>query len=143
MSPKRPSQVPQRVLTQAQRNSIAHCAKYVGSGEHKIKKWWGGQPKARVDKQGNVKARDRKQKTSICHLVSAEQRDLATSWVREAIRRGQYNFVLGDKDYPKHIWFTADGQDWFGFCVNSVAGEYKGWPLEDGELNEILANLVR
>ena len=46
---------------------------------------------------------------------------------------GRYRFREGDDLFPKHVWFRVGGQAWFGFCINSTAGEYKGWPLEDDD----------
>ena len=47
-------------------------------------------------------------------------------------RAGQLRFYEGDKDFPKHIWYRDErGQLWFGFCVNGVLGQYKGWPMEE------------
>lgn len=72
--------------------------------------------------------RKKKPRTSICPLISKEDRERATEWVRRAIRDGQCRFMEGDQDFPKHVWYEAEGRGWFGFCINSVAGEYKGWP---------------
>jgi hypothetical protein len=71
--------------------------------------------------------------TTICPIVETDGRDRATGWVQDAIRRGQFRFVDGDRQFPKHIWYEADGQGWFGFCVNSAAGQYKGWPMNEEE----------
>lgn len=72
-------------------------------------------------------------KTTICPLVAEEDRVVATEWVKRAIERGSYVFLEGDRDFPKHIWYEENGKGWFGFCLNSMAGEYKGWPLEEDE----------
>ena len=124
----RPQQIPERPrLTQVE----IRAASYLGSKEHKVVKWWGGLPGVRIGKEGVAK-RPKKQLTSICHLVTDEDRAKATCWVREALSREQYEYCDGDKLYPKHIWHTDEnGQRWFGFCINGVSGEYKGWPLEE------------
>ena len=31
------------------------------------------------------------------------------------------------------VWHDADGQTWIGYCVNRTTGDYKGWPIDDGE----------
>lgn len=127
---RRPNQVPTRPLPSP---AEIERARYVGSGEHKAVRWWGGLPLARVGKQG-VAERTRKQKTTICPMISVAERDTATSWVKAAIQAGQYRFREGDKDFPKHIWYRdAYGQVWFGYCLNSVLGEYKGWPIDEDE----------
>ena len=57
------------------------------------------------------------------------------AWVREAILTGRFRFVEGDNLFPKHIWHVdADGQGWQGRCVNSVQGQYKGWPARPEEI---------
>lgn len=66
------------------------------------------------------------QTTTICPLVSNKDRRQATEWVRDAIIAGQYRFFQADKQFPKKIWFEADGQIWCGYCINSEIGEYKG-----------------
>ena len=124
----RPKQVSEpSPLTKAQ---IA-AARYTGSKEHKGVRWWGGLPGARIGK-GGVAKRPKKQLTTICPFVSEEDRERATYWVQQALIQGKFDYFEADKIYPKHIWHTDEtGQEWFGFCINSVAGEYKGWPLEE------------
>lgn len=133
---KRPNQIPQRQpLTSVE---IAQ-AKYVGSAEHKSQAWWGGLPRAYVKKDGTA-SRPKKQKTTICPLVSNADRERATEWVRQALKGGSVRFYEGDKDFPKHIWYEdSNGQYWFGFCVNGVSGEYKGWPIEREEKDEVFS----
>lgn len=126
VSAKRPRQEPVKgPRTEEERSALAGRAVYTGSSEHKNRKWWGGEPRSGQ--------RQKRQKTTICPLAREDERDAATNWVREAIKRGQYEFFEGDKDFPKHIWYEADGVGWFGFCINSILGEYKGWPLEEDE----------
>lgn len=79
-------------------------------------------------------SRPKRQITTICPLIAEAEREAATEWVRQALRLRQYRFSEGDKDFPKHIWYKDDsGQFWFGFCVNSIQGQYKGWPIEEEE----------
>jgi hypothetical protein len=130
---KRPAQQPSRKPSSPEeRRALAARAEYVGSTEHKDQWWWGGVPGVRYDKRGNP-ARPKRQKTTICRLVSEQDREKATGWIRRAIESGQFKYVEGDQDFPKHVWYQAEGRDWFGFCVNSIAGQYKGWSLEEGE----------
>lgn len=124
----RPKQIPERPsLTKAQ----IDVASYLGSKEHKAVRWWGGLPGARVNKDGIAK-RPKKQLTTLCHLVTDNDRAKATCWVKEALGQGQFEFFEGDKVYPKHLWHKdKTGQMWFGFCINSILGKYKGWPIEE------------
>lgn len=129
---------PQQVVTRPPPSAadIAQ-AQYVGGKEHKSVRWWGGLPGAYVG--GSAAAtRPKKQKTTICPLVAVADRDCATTWVKEAIRSGQYRFREGDKSFPKHVWYRdADGRIWFGFCTNGVLKEYQGWPIDEEERREI------
>jgi hypothetical protein len=130
----RPAQLPAREpLTQSE---IAQ-ASYVGSKEHKAKRWWGGLPGAHVNKFGKA-TRPKKLKTTICWMLTRADQATATGWVQDALRLGQFRLYEGDKTYPKHIWYRdAAGQHWFGFCVNGIAGTYKGWPIDGSEKREI------
>ncbi|CAK0752586.1 conserved hypothetical protein [uncultured Gammaproteobacteria bacterium] len=119
---------------ETERQALAVRASYVGSTEHKEERWWGGLPGAPYSKNG-IPTRPKKQKTTICPLVKEDDRDRATTWVQEAIVKGQYEFTEGDQDFPKHIWHEADEKYWFGFCTNPAAGQYKGWPVEKDEYN--------
>ena len=130
---KHPNQQPSKgPLNQAERIALAARASYVGSKEHKAMRWWGGLPGVRFGRDGRP-SRQKREKSTICDLVTKEDRERATTWVRAAIESAQFTFLEGDQDFPKHIWYQADARGWFGFCVNSAAGEYKGWPLEEDE----------
>lgn len=131
---KRPAQI---TVKRRPAEPVIVKASYVGSPEHKVVRWWGGLPQAYVPPDGRA-SRPGKQDTTICPLVTAKDREKASGWVREAIRAHQYKFFEGDKDFPKHIWYRdEDGQVWFGFCVNGIAGDYKGWPIDEDERSEI------
>lgn len=111
----------------------AQEAEYVGSREHKIGRWWGGQ--GRAVEAGGALRRPKKQLTTVCPLHTQADKRKATDWIREAIAQGCFLFVDGDKDFPKHVWRKdVEGQDWIGRCVNSVLGEYKGWPAGPGDI---------
>lgn len=129
---KRPRQRERRMLSPTERRAVAARARYVGSGEHKAGGWWGGLPKARQLPGGRVGRRG-KQTPTVCPLTSNQDRERATSWVRQAIIEGQYRFQESDGDFPKKIWYEADGRIWFGYCLNKESGEYKGWPIDEGE----------
>lgn len=129
--PKRPRQIrPRFPLTQAQVDSSS----YVGSAEHKSERWWGGLPQARIGADGLAR-RPKKQRTTICPLVTAADRHRATSWVHAALAAGQYRYFEGDRDFPARIWYRhcKAGQLWMGYCINTVRGEYKGWPIEEDD----------
>lgn len=130
---KRPRRIRKRpALSEAQRRALAARARYEGSSEHKDKRWWGGLPAARQLPGGRVGRRG-KQTTTVCPLTSMEDRDRATEWLRRAIRAGQYRFVEADQDFPKKVWCHERGQTWFGLCINTKSGEYKGWPIDEEE----------
>lgn len=127
-------------LTVAERRTLAQGASYEGSSEHKVTGWWGGLPHARQRRGGKV-GRPRKQTTTVCPLTTEEHRSRATEWVRRAIAAGQCRFVAADKVYPKNVWYGAEGRIWFGYCINSTAGEYKGWPISEEERDEIFGRV--
>lgn len=128
---RRPRQLPSRPLLQA---AQIEGATYVGSAEHKSERWWGGLPQAHVGDDG-VATRPKKQCTTICPLVTEADRNRATQWVQAALGAGQYRFLEADKDFPGRIWYrqSENGQLWMGFCINTVLGQYKGWPIEEDE----------
>jgi hypothetical protein len=136
---KKPPQLP---LRSPLPDAVIETARYVGSKEHKVERWWGGLPGAYKNEDGKA-TRPSKQDTTICPLVTATDRDNATGWVRAALRNGQVKYVEGDKDFPKKIWYQEGptGPIWSGLCVNSVAGEYKGWPISEDERREIFGQL--
>lgn len=129
----RPKQVPPR---DPLRRTEIEAATYVGSGEHKATRWWGGLPEAWIGSDGEAR-RSKKEHTTICPKVTAEEREEASRWVQIALAAGQLRYFEGDKTYPKHIWYRDDGgQFWFGFAVNQIAGSYKGWPISLEEKRE-------
>ncbi len=123
-------------LSVAERRALASRARYVGSPEHKLGRWWGGLPGARQLPGGRVGRRGR-QTTTVCPLNTEEDRTLATEWLRKAIVAGQYRFVEAGQDFPRRVWFEARGRVWCGFCVNPAAGDYKGWPIDEAERRAI------
>ena len=135
---KRPAQRPLRMeLTSAQRRDLSARAQYTGSAEHKDRHWWHGLPRARQRPGGRL-GRAGKQKTTVCPLTTERDRVRATEWVKDAIKRGNYLFVQDDQHFPKKIWYRDNsGQYWCGYCINTASGEYKGWPIEKSEFDEI------
>ena len=109
----RPNQLPTRPeMTKEQIDS----ATYAGSPEHKVTEWWGGLPQAWEGKKGKAN-RPKKEKTSICRKVTAEERDEATEWVREALRKDQFRYYEGDKTFPNA---SLPLQDHVNRCLCSV-----------------------
>jgi len=134
---RRPKQIQQRPkLSADERGKLAARVKYVGSPEHKTKRWWGGLPESKQMKGGKV-GRPGKQTTTICPLVGDQDRQMATEWIQCAIKEGKFEFYQGDQDFPKKVWYEADGQIWQGLIVNKAAGEYKGWPIVKEDQHEI------
>ncbi|MGO9743825.1 MAG: hypothetical protein ACLPN5_20380 [Roseiarcus sp.] len=131
---KQPRQIPTRpALTREQIDTAA----YVGSSEHKTERWWGGLPAAFVGDDGFA-SRPKKRSTTICPLVGSADRDRASNWVRQALIAGRFRYYEGDKSFPKKLWHKDEGgRIWFGYCVNSVLGHYKGWPVDEDEKVEV------
>jgi len=110
-------------------------ATYLGSAEHKSEWWWNGLPLARVGQAGTV-TRPKKQRTTICPLVTEADRQKATLWVRAALCAGQYRYLEADKVFPGRVWYHQDDTDqfWIGYCINTIQGQYKGWPVDEDEI---------
>jgi hypothetical protein len=129
--PRRPQQIPARPPLSEEKIESA-C--YAGSAEHKAKRWWGGLPQGYVNQSG-VAARPKKQQTTICPFTTETERVTATGWVRDALRAGQIKYCESDKDFPARIWYREDATNivWIGYCLNSIMGQYKGWPANESE----------
>ena len=120
---------------QADVEELAEAAQYVGSPEHKIGRFWGGQSSA-PSRSGAPRSRPKRQLTTICPLHTEADRVKATAWVRQAILTGCFRFVEGKNRFPKHVWHVdANGQGWMGRVVNSEQGTYKGWPARPEEID--------
>ena len=137
---KRPKQRKVLQPTDDELTELSECATYVGSEEHKEVRWWNGNPRGRQLSGARV-GRPGKQTTTICPLTCVEDRDKATSWVRAAIVAGQYRFYESDKKLPRKLWYEAEGQVWMGLSINSVLGQYKGWPIDRRERDEIFGRM--
>jgi hypothetical protein len=103
-----------------------------------VHRWWGGLPEAFEDEAG-IARRPGKQLTTICRLTETSDRDRATCWVREALQAGQMLYREADKDFPWKVWYRDPETHlmWMGQCVNSVLGQYKGWPGSEDERVEV------
>lgn len=131
-----PRQSTIRRRTDDELEELAQIAEYIGSEEHKDRRWWGGRPMSRQLRGGRV-GRVGRQKTSICPLNKPEDRDVATEWVRSAIRERKFRFYESDKKFPKKVWYEAEGQVWMGLRVTDILGQYKGWPSNEAERDEV------
>ena len=122
---------PQR--THDELRALASRARYEGSAEHKVERWWGGLPEGRQMPGGGT-GRPWKQSTSICPLVDLAGKRRATRMLRKAIVNGQFEFLERDRDFPSRVWYEdGEGTLWSGSCFNGESGEYKGWPLTPSE----------
>lgn len=80
------------------------AASYEGSPEHKAERWWNGLPAGFVGADRQAR-RPKRQLTTICPLVTQDDRLMAGGWVRLALEGRQFRFYEGDKIYPKHLWY--------------------------------------
>ena len=119
---------------------MAKRAVYSGSSEHKQVRWWGGLPMGQQLPGGRI-GRPNKETTTICPLTTRSDRDRATEWVRAAIRAGQCRFHESDRNFPKKVWYEADGRIWMGLLVNDGLGEYKGWPICERYRDEVFGRM--
>jgi hypothetical protein len=104
--------------------ALAKRVRYIGSPEHKRHPSFAGPPAP-------------KNTSTLCDPRFANQQDLLTHWLQEAIRRGMIG-KKWDGDFPRNVWLRQDGVVYEARLVNQVSGEYKGWPLEDFEIPEDL-----
>jgi len=86
---------------------------------------------------GGRVGRPGKKQTTVCPLTTAQDRNRATQWIRNAIADGKYRLDERCMDYPKNVWYEAEGQIWQGRCINRQSGEYKGWPISETERDRI------
>lgn len=113
---------------------VAQRREYEGSKEHKDKRSWLGLPRHRT-KPDDV--------ATICPMVGDHERAVATEWVREAVRNGQFDRSDWRNGFPRYVWYRdEDGSYWYGFLMNKGAGKapvgkYKGWPITEDEWDEI------
>jgi len=101
--------------------ALAERAVYRGSPEHKSYPSFAGGPRPRSD-------------ATLCPsgFTSA---DTLTDWLRDAIRVGNFG-ALWEGDFPRYVWLVKDGTCYEGRLVNQELGEYKGYPLANGERPE-------
>ena len=138
---KRPEQRPRRDLSQEERDELATKAVYTGSSEHKGREWWGGIPEARQLGGGRI-GRPHRPVTTECPLTTLRDQVRATHWVQNAIREGKYKYFEGyNQGFPQRIWYQADDSYWVGYCINRTIGNYKGWPVNENEINEIFGRV--
>lgn len=106
------------------RQQLAGKVRYVGSAEHKRHPSFAGPPAPRAT-------------ASLCDPSFANQQEMLTRWLREAIEQGQFSRNW-DGDFPRNAWIRKDGIVYEARLVNQGSGEYKGWPLEQEEAPEEL-----
>lgn len=97
---------------------VAANVRYVGSGEHKSFPSFAGPPKLRSD-------------ASKCDPSLSDAAEL-TGWLRQGIARGWVG-APWEGGYPRYVWHRAEAGGYEGRLVNSGAGEYKGYPLNEDE----------
>lgn len=102
--------------------ALAKRTRYVGSPEHKRHPSFAGPPAPRAT-------------ATLCDPKFANQQEMLTGWVREAIEMGQVSSKW-DGEFPRNVWLKKDGVVYEARLVNRENGEYKGWPLEDFEIPE-------
>jgi hypothetical protein len=105
-------------------SGVASRAHYHGSPEHKRHPSFAGPPAPRAT-------------ASLCDPRFANQQELLTHWLREAIENGQVS-SRWDGDFPRNVWIRKEGVVYEGRLVNQGTGAYKGWPLEEFEVPEEL-----
>lgn len=99
--------------------TVAARATYVGSPEHKSTPSFAGHPRPRAD-------------ASICDYRLADMQDELTSWLRQAIGKGQVS-ERWEGGFPWKVWHRQGDVVYEARLVNSGLGEYKGYPLNPGE----------
>ena len=111
--------VGQKVST-AVREELATKVSYVGSPEHKdVPSFAGNPPRPRPD-------------ASICDRSLAQERDMVTDWIRQAVRCGTYG-EYEENGFPRYLWYKKEQTVYEGRLVNSGQGTYKGYPLKTSE----------
>ena len=141
MAARRPKQSGIRQRSLEELAGAAGKARYVGSPEHKVRRWWGDVPPSARQSSGGSVGRPGKQTTTVCPLTEPADRGRATGWVQAAIRSGQCRFYQSDSLFSKKVWYEADGCIWMGFLINPGNGEYKGWPIGKEERDEVFGRL--
>jgi hypothetical protein len=100
-------------------DNVAERAHYVGSPEHKRHPSFAGPPAPRAT-------------STLCDVRFADQQEMLTNWLKEAIRQGQVSAGWSG-DFPRYVWMMKDGMVYEARLVNQGDGGYKGWRLEEHE----------
>jgi len=53
-------------------------------------------------------------------------------WLRDAVRDGDLSAQV-DGNFPRYAWRRVEGQIYEARLSNSGLGQYKGYPIQDGE----------
>ena len=100
---------------------VASHAVFVGSPEHKSTPSFAGQATPRSD-------------ASMCDPALKGQQRKLTCALRKAILNGQIG-ELWEGEFPRYVWCRVDGTICEARLSNRAKGEYKGYPLEDDEMD--------
>lgn len=60
-------------------------------------------------------------------------REIAESWLRDAIAAGHVGAPWSDQPYPQYAWHRQEDQVFEARLTNAAAGAYKGYPLDESE----------
>jgi hypothetical protein len=137
---RQPPQIaPPRSATASELEALSERCDYEGSVEHKEHRSWLGLPKLRKGDD----LEDHRQTATICPFVTETERDVATRWVRMAVKNGQFDRDKWKGDFPRYLWYQDSEEHlWYAVLTNQGAGEasrgkYKGWPITAEEYREI------
>ena len=107
-------------------NAVAERAFYLGSQEHKNHPSFAGAPGLRLRPEADA---------TPCDPCFADQQEMLTSWLREAIRAGQVS-ALWEGDFPRYVWVRIADVVYEARLVNQGNGAYKGYSLQPHEYPE-------
>jgi len=96
---------------------LAAAVSYLPSPEHKDQMTAGMLPQLRSDATACPRHLD---------LLQVER------WLRDAVREGHFSAVA-ENGFPRYVWAAHDGQVYEARLTNSGQGQYKGYPLDEGE----------
>ena len=104
---------------------LASRVRYVGSPEHKGTPSFAGWPRPRAD-------------ASLCDPGLAKSQHQITEWLQMAIREGCIG-APWEGEFPRYVWYKREDIVYEARLVNRGQGEYKGYPLNQDEWPEGMA----
>jgi len=116
---KRPQQRKLAVAPEEELRRLAERVRYTGSPEHKTYPFAGQAPRPRPD-------------ASLCDKALAGKECKVGEWLRQAIREGHIGEPW-EGGFPRYVWHRVEGICYEARLSNEGLGEYKGWPLGEGE----------